>query len=134
MAHFTIYEGEQAMRMKAARLEMENRKLKAENERLRAKCGERAVAEVIAEEAAAAQRAGGEVQAVGMEGQKVSIGRLGGGPVALNPLIAKARPQLAQKQAATAAAFVQPEDLPASTQQTEEAEPSSRFALLEPHR
>jgi hypothetical protein len=132
--HFTIFEGEQAVRMKNARLEVENRKLKAENERLRAKCGEVAVAEVIAEqEAAAARLGGGEVQAMGMEGQKVTIGRLptAGGPVALNPLVARARPGLAQKQAQSVAAVTQPDDLPASTQEAEEALPSQRFSLLE---
>lgn len=132
MPHFTIFEGETAIRMKNARLEQENRKLKAENERLRAKCGEIAVAEVIAEQEAAAARLGPQpIQGTNGDGGSFQIGRMGGGPVALNPLVARARPGLAQKQAQTVATAAQPDDLPAATQEEEQSLASQRFSLIE---
>jgi len=129
MPHFTIYEGEAAVRHQKARLEAENRKLRAENERLRAKCGEAAVAEVEAQLAATAP-----------SGQSFSTGDCQvtiGAPqkaVQLNPLIARARAGKA------AQAPVAPIDLPASTQpqlaqeEVDEVLPSQRFSLLELNR
>ena len=144
---FTIYEGESAQRTRVMRLEIELRRTKEENARLRAKCGEAAVAEVTAELAAARL---GEPQAVGaINGGNGSfvIGGAGGrkaAPVAMNPLVARARagraaaptaraaPAIARPAAAPVAGW-QPDDLPASTQpQEDEADASSsRFELLE---
>lgn len=136
-----------AVRMKNVRLEQDNRKLKAENERLRAKCGEAAVAEVQAELAAARLAAPPETT-TGAEGQQVKIGRLAA-PVQMHPLFAKraradAPPGVPLSQVVVPSAPAQPiypsgvgqpDDLPVSTQPQDlgdEELPSKRFALLEP--
>ena len=133
---FVIYEGEAAQRTRAMRMELENRRLKEENARLRAKCGETAVAEVAAQ--LAAERLG-EPQEIGAINGGNGSFVIGGGkkaPIAMNPLVARARAGKAAPRAAVAPnvpALALPTDLPASTQPQEgeaDAE-ASRFELLE---
>src|SRR4029077_6563982 len=137
MPHFTIYEGEAAIRYQHQQLRREIAQIKAENDRLRAKCGEAVVAQVVAETAAAERLAppgqsfdSGDCKVTIMAPQK---------PVALNPLVARARAKLGANSARPAQpTIVQPIDLPPSTQQQTQDEEvdeqltSQRFSLLEP--
>jgi len=133
MPHFTIYEGEAAQRTRAMRMELENRRLKEENARLRAKCGEAVVAEVTAQLAAERLGEPQEVGAINGGNGSFVIGGAPTKPAAMNPLIARARAGKGPPaRAAAPPALVQPTDLPASTQEeVDEDAASQRFSLLD---